>query len=63
MKMKKAELCLLLSGGNVAVSVAFWKFAGGFYVVSLFARQVPGVLDALQLQDSSAKQRFVWCPL
>lgn len=56
MRMKKVELYLLLSGGNVALSMAFWKFGGVFFAVSLFAGKVPAVIDVLQFQESSATQ-------
>lgn len=56
MRMKKVELYLLLSGGNVALSMAFWKFGGVFFVVALFVEQVPAALDVLVFQESSAKQ-------
>ena len=57
MRVRKVELYLLLSGGNVALSRAFWKFVGVFYVVSLFAGQVPVLLDVLWFQHRSAKKR------
>lgn len=33
-------MSILLSGGDIVLSRAFWKFVGVFYDVSLFAGQV-----------------------
>lgn len=49
-------MSVLLSGGDIVLSRAFWKFVGVFYDVSLFAGQVLVVRGVLQFQESSAKQ-------